>query len=77
MCLYVCAHTPNMNRGFIKKMGGGGGGGAKQYLRKTWGGGAKGVHDSVPSRGVWGHFEFIPSEVHFQTHLWFSNDMMR
>ena len=22
-------------------------------------------------------FEFIPSEVHFQTHLWFSNDIMR
>ena len=52
--------------------------GGKTILTKNMGGGGKGsARDSAPSRGVWGHFEFIPSEVHFQTHLWFSNDMMR
>ena len=48
----------------------------------VWGGGEGSARNSTPSRGSGGMlshkmFEFIPSEVHFQTHLWFSNDMMR
>ena len=41
-------------------------GGGKTILTKTWGGGNRSVRDSAPSRGVWGHFEFIPSKVYFQ-----------
>ena len=38
--------------------------------------------DSAPSSGSGGMishkiFEFMLSKVHFQAHLWFSNDMVR
>ena len=67
--MYVCIRVS------FRKMGKGG---QNNTYEKHGGGGGKGsARDSAPSRGVWGHFEFIPSEVHFQTHLWFSNDMMR
>ena len=51
------------------KNGGGGGGEGVCAIACLLGG----------SRGMLSHkiVEFIPSEVHFQTHLWFSNDMMR
>ena len=59
-----------------------GGGRDKTILMTKMGGGGGNAHNNAPSRGSGGMFshkivEFIPSEVHFQTHLYFSNDMMR
>ena len=54
--------------------------GVENYVHEKMGGGGGGGREcAIGSGGIIPHkiFEFIPSEVHFQTHLWSSTDMVR